>query len=71
MLNPIKKLIFTLSLNFSLLMALILVIQNSSNKIKVNLILRDTVELPLSFIVGSSFICGSITSGLISIIYKK
>ena len=67
----IKKLIFTFYLNISLLIALIIVIQNSSNKHKVNLILMDSIELPLSFIIGSSFICGSLTSGLSSIIYKK
>ena len=67
----LKKLIILLSINFSLLIALILVIQNSSNKIKVNLIFKDSIELPLSFILGSSFISGSLTSGLVSIIYKK
>tara|TARA_B100000963_G_C22281467_1_gene517312 strand:- start:10 stop:225 length:216 start_codon:yes stop_codon:yes gene_type:complete len=67
----IKKLIFTFYLNISLLVALIIVIQNSSNKYKVNLIFMDSIELPLSFIVGSSFICGSFTSGVFNIILKK
>tara|TARA_B100000963_G_C22391867_1_gene564860 strand:+ start:442 stop:657 length:216 start_codon:yes stop_codon:yes gene_type:complete len=67
----IKKLIFTLYLNISLVVALIIVIQNSSNKYKVNLFLKDSIELPLSFVIGSSFICGSFTSGLMNVILKE
>ena len=71
MLVYFKKLIFTLFLNSSLLIALIFLIQNSSNKTKVNLIFRDSVELPLSFILGTSFISGSFISGLVNVMYKK
>ena len=71
MLSSLKKLIFALYLNISLLIALIIVIQNSSNKNKVNLIFKDTIELPLSFIIGSSFIVGSFNSGLVNIFLKK
>ncbi len=67
----LKKLFFILYLNISLLIALIIVIQNSSNKNKVNLIFRDSIELPLSFVIGTSFICGSFTSGLINTFLKK
>tara|TARA_Y100000589_G_C26580911_1_gene398329 strand:+ start:91 stop:306 length:216 start_codon:yes stop_codon:yes gene_type:complete len=67
----IKKLIFTVYLNISLVVALIIVIQNSSNKYKVNLFLKDSIELPLSFVIGSSFICGSFTSGLMNVILKE
>ncbi len=35
-------------------------IQNSSNKSKVDLLIEETVELPISFIMGSSFILGSV-----------
>ena len=35
-------------------------IQNSSYKNKVNLLIDETIELPISFIIGSSFILGSI-----------
>ena len=71
MIVSLKKLIFTIFLNSSLLIALIFLIQNSSNKTKVNLIFKDSVELPLSFILGTSFISGSFTSGLINVMYKK
>ena len=45
---------------------LIIGIQNSSNKSKVNLIFSKTVILPISFIIGTSFITGSILGGVIS-----
>ena len=37
-------------------------IQNSHSKKKVNFIFAKTVDLPISFIVGISFISGSITA---------
>tara|TARA_Y100000991_G_C21862492_1_gene301518 strand:- start:183 stop:347 length:165 start_codon:yes stop_codon:yes gene_type:complete len=40
-------------------MLLFIGIQNSSNKSKVNLLINETIELPISFLVGSSFIFGS------------
>ena len=56
----IKKFLFTLIFNTSLLTVLFLSIQNSSNKNKVNFFFDKTVLLPVSFIVGVSFISGSI-----------
>jgi len=35
-------------------------IQNTSNKSKVDFLINETIELPISFLVGSSFILGSI-----------
>ncbi len=55
-----KKLFFTAIFNSSLFVILLIGIQNSSNKTKVNFLINETVELPISFIVGSSFILGSI-----------
>jgi len=40
-------------------------IQNSSNKSKVDLLIDKTIELPISFIVGSSFILGSISGSFL------
>tara|TARA_S200000501_G_scaffold192511_1_gene181301 strand:+ start:1231 stop:1389 length:159 start_codon:yes stop_codon:yes gene_type:complete len=40
-------------------------IQNSSTRKKVDLIITETVELPVSFIVGVGFIGGSLTSSLL------
>ena len=42
-------------------------IQNSSNKSKVNFLINETVKLPISFIVGSSFISGSIIGSLFNL----
>ena len=64
---PIKKLIFTFLFNSSLFLLLIVGIQNNSNKSKVNLILDETVFLPISFIFGTSFITGSLMGSFITI----
>ena len=56
----IKKLLFSAIFNSCLFFLLFIGIQNSSNKSKVNLLVEETIELPISFIVGSSFIAGSI-----------
>ena len=56
----IKKLLLSVIFNSCLFFLLFIGIQNSSNKSKVNLFTEETIELPLSFIVGSSFILGSI-----------
>ena len=66
MLFSIKKIFFTITFNFSLFLLLMVGIQNSSNKTKVNLIINETVNLPISFIVGISFITGSLTGGVLS-----
>ena len=56
----IKKLFFTAIFNSCLFALLFIGIQNSSNKSKVELLISESIELPISFIVGSSFILGSI-----------
>ena len=61
----IKKIFFTITFNFSLFLLLMVGIQNSSNKTKINLIINETVNLPISFIVGLSFISGSLTGGIL------
>ena len=63
----IKKLLFTTIFNSCLFLILFIGIQNSSNKLKVDLLIEETIELPLSFIVGSSFILGSILGSFIVI----
>ena len=62
-----KKLLFASIFNFCLFFLLIIGIQNSSNKSKVNFLLDETIELPVSFIIGSSFIGGSIIGSLLTI----
>ncbi len=61
----IKKLILGVVFNSCLFLALFIGIQNSSNKSKVNLLIDETIELPISFVVGSSFILGSILGSFI------
>ena len=39
---------------------LIVGIQNSSNNSRVNLLIKKTINLPISFIIGTSFISGSL-----------
>ena len=56
----IKKLFLAVIFNSCLFVVLFIGIQNSSNKNKVNLLIDETIELPISFIVGSSFIIGSV-----------
>ena len=56
----IKKLFLSAIFNSCLFFLLFIGIQNSSNKRKVDLLINETIELPISFIVGSSFILGSI-----------
>ena len=68
---PLKKLIFSLVFNSSLFLLLIIGIQNSSNKGKINFLINETIELPISFIIGSSFIGGSIFGSFFSLnLYK-
>ena len=64
--SPIKKLLFTLIFNLTLFLVLIMAIQNSSRKGKINFILNESVNLPVSFIIGISFISGYVTGSLLS-----
>ena len=61
----IKKLFYSAIFNSCLFAILFIGIQNSSNKSKVDLLIDKTIELPISFIVGSSFILGSILGNFI------
>ena len=63
----LKKVSFSIVFNLSLISVLIVGIQNSSNKSKVNFLTKETVNLPVSFIIGASFICGSLSGSFISL----
>tara|TARA_Y100000991_G_C21689462_1_gene228746 strand:+ start:17 stop:241 length:225 start_codon:yes stop_codon:yes gene_type:complete len=71
MLLRFRKILFTFAFNFSLFLILMISIQNSSQKNKVNLLIAETVSLPTSFIIGVSFICGSLTSSFLTIDYEE
>ncbi len=66
-----KKVFFTITLNSALFLLLIIGIQNSSTKSKVKLIIGETVSLPISFIIGISFISGSIYGNLLTINFQS
>ena len=61
----LQRFLFNTIINLSFLLILFVGIQNSSNKAKVNLLSTETIELPISFILGISFIGGSIMGGLV------
>ncbi len=63
----LKKLFLTITLNISFFLILMIAIQNSSQKRNVNLLITETVKLPISFIVGVSFISGSISASLLGL----
>lgn len=71
MTSIIKKIINATAFNMCLFLILIIGIQNSSNKSKVNFIFNDTVKLPISFIVGTSFINGSIFGSLMFLSFDR
>ena len=54
-----RRVLFTFLFNSCLFLLLIIGLQNNSNKSKVDLLLDETVELPIGFIAGTSFINGS------------
>jgi len=62
-----KNLISAILFNACLFLLLIIGIQNSSNKSKVDLLFDETVNLPIGFISGTSFISGSILGSLLTL----
>ena len=67
----LKKVLYTITLNSALFLLLIVGIQNSSNKSNVKLIIGESVSLPISFIIGISFISGSVSGSLLTINYNN
>ena len=67
----LKNLLFAFIFNSSLFLILIIGIQNSSIKKKVNLLFNESVELPLSFVIGTSFITGSLLGSIISLDHHR
>ena len=67
----LKKSFFAITFNSLLFLLLMIGIQNSSNKRKINFFIVETVKLPVSFIIGTSFISGSIIGSIPSITFTK
>ena len=66
-----KKIILNFTFNTFLFISLLIGIQNNSNKASVNLIIDETIDLPVSFIIGASFISGSILGSLLPLSFSK
>ena len=62
-----KKILFSLLFNSSLLLILFIGIQNSDKKTRVSFLINESVKLPISFIIGISFISGSIVGSVVGI----
>ena len=67
----LKKIFLNFTFNLSLFLLLMIGIQNSSDTRKVNLIIGETVKLQVGFIIGVSFISGSLVGSLLSLNQKK
>ncbi len=67
----IRKIFLLFGFNASLFLVLVIGIQNSSSKNKINFLIEESVNLPISFIVGTSFISGSILGSLLNISFKE
>ena len=63
--------LFSLVFNLTLLFILILGIQNNHDKKSVDFYLYSTVELPVGFIAGSSFVFGSFYGNFLLLILNK
>ena len=62
-----RKAVHNIIFNLSIFLLLMIGIQNSSERKKVNFIIGETISLPVSFIIGLSFISGSLTGSLLTI----
>ena len=69
----LKKIFFSTIFNSCLFTLMIIGLQNNSDKTKVNFLIEETVQLPIGFVVGTSFIVGSIIGNLftLSLINKR
>ena len=63
----IRKIFFIVIFNSCLFSLLIIGLQNNSDKTRVNLLIEETVKLPIGFIVGTSFITGSIIGNFLNL----
>ena len=67
----LKKIFFAITFNSCLFFLLMIGIQNSSNKSKINFLKNETIKLPISFIIGTNFICGSLIGTFLEININK
>ena len=62
-----RKVVHNIIFNLSIFLFLMIGIQNSSERSKINFIIGETVRLPVSFIIGITFISGSLSANLLRI----
>ena len=67
MFYKLNKFLLNSALNLIFFFLLLIGIQNSSNKARVNLLIDETIALPIGFIIGTSFISGSLLGGLLTL----
>ena len=63
----IKKIFLSLLTNSFFFLLMIIGIQNSSHKARFNLLVKQTIPLPISFIIGTSFLSGTFIGSIIPI----
>ena len=57
--------IYSLLVNIFLISFLLIAIQNSQEKKFIKILNTETIELPISFILGTSFVIGSLSGNLV------
>ena len=67
----LKKIIFSLTFNLSLFLLLMVGIQNSSKREKIFFFNIQSVSLPISFIIGMTFISGTLVGDFLDFNRKK
>ena len=55
----------SLLLNLTLFLSVLFIIQNSQDKKIVIFLNKESVKMPISFVIGTSFVSGSICGGFI------
>ena len=63
----LKRFLFSSIYNLTLFLILIIGIQNSEQKKRIFFFNKETIELPTSFIIGLSFISGSLVGNLFNL----
>ena len=56
---------YSLLVNIFLISFLLIAIQNSQEKKFIKILNTETIELPISFILGTSFVIGSLSGNLV------
>ena len=67
----LKKIFFAITFNSCLFFLLMIGIQNSTKKSKIDFLINETIKLPISFIIGTNFICGSLIGTFLMININK